>query len=186
MFDNLTAFFAEHAKAIGSVATIVALAFVFYILLRKAVAVLGARGALAEPGVRVIRMYLRWTFVLIVSMLVLQEIGVLQNVWSAFLAIAAMVAAGFIAVWSVLSNALCTLLILIYKPFSIGDDISVPADNLSGKVEDMNLMFTTLIDAEDRLVQIPNNQFFQKAICRKRGERDISLYERLISKNIGD
>jgi small-conductance mechanosensitive channel len=134
----------------------------------------------------VLRLYLRWIFVLVLTLLVLQEIGVLQNVWSAFLAILAVIAVGFVAVWSVLSNALCTLLILVYKPFSIGDDIALPSDNLSGKVEDMNLMFTTLVDEKDGLVQIPNNQFFQKAICRKRGTPKETLYDRLTRKNIAD
>ncbi len=186
MLDKVTALISANTKTFGSVATIVVLVVIFYLLLRKAVAMLGKKGALAESAVRVIRLYLRWVFVIVVTMLTLQELGVLQNVWSAFLAVIAMIAVGFIAVWSVLSNALCTLLILLYRPFGIGDIISLPTDNLAGRVEDMNLMFTTLIDDEGRLVQIPNNLFFQKAVCRKRGEAQESLYERLISKNIGD
>jgi small-conductance mechanosensitive channel len=169
MIDGIIQYILTNSKTFGSAATIVIFGILFYFLLRKAVVVLGKKGALAQSAVRVIRIYLRWVFAVVVTMLMLQELGVLKNVWSAFLAIAAMIAVAFFAVWSVLSNALCTLLILIYKPFSIGDRISLPTDNVSGRVEDINLMFTTLVDDEKKFVQIPNNQFFQKAICRERG-----------------
>jgi small-conductance mechanosensitive channel len=118
---------------------------------------------------------------MVITLLVLQELGVLHNVWTAILAVMAMVAIGFIAVWSILSNVLSTFLILLYRPFRIGDQIRVPSDGLEGKVVDLNLMFTTLKNENDGFIQIPNNQFFQKAICRiQTDEKEVSLYDQLI------
>ena len=111
--------------------------------------------------------------------LLLSVFGVLESVWAAFLAVIAMVAIGFVAVWSVLSNAFCTLMLLIYQPFQIGDRIIIPADSLEGEVSDLNLMYTTLRGAEGDIIQIPNNQFFQKAIRRIPGKKDTDLYEQL-------
>ena len=54
--------------------------------------------------------------------------------------------------------------------------------HLSGVVEDLNLMYTTLKDDDGHRIQIPNNQFFQKAIRRKLGDRDVDLYEQLSKK----
>ena len=40
-----------------------------------------------------------------------------------------MVAIGFIAVWSILSNVLCSLMLIMHRSFRIGDDIEVVAIN---------------------------------------------------------
>ena len=180
MIEQIYNYLLTETKVFSAVVTIVLVGIVLYILTRKGLGALAKRGALAEPLIRLLRLFLRWTFVSVVTLLVLQELGVLQNVWTALLAMAAMVAVGFIAVWSILSNILSTFLILLYRPFRIGDEIRLPADSLQGKVVDLNLMFTTLKDEGEELIQIPNNQFFQKPICRKMtDEKSVSLYEQL-------
>ena len=55
-----------------------------------------------------------------------------------------LVAIGFVAVWSVLSNFLCTFMLVAFKPFSVGDEIELPADGVKGRVTDLTLIFTTL------------------------------------------
>jgi small-conductance mechanosensitive channel len=163
-----------------SVAAIIAAGLVVSLLTGRGLKYLSRRSDMAAPLVRVLRIYIRWTLAAVVLLLVFQELGVLKNVWTAFLAIAAMIAVGFVAVWSVLSNALCTLLILIYKPFRIGDLVEITSDNLKGEVIDLNLMFTTLRDDKDYLIQVPNNYFFQKAIRLKKGKDEVSLYDQFL------
>ncbi len=150
-----------------------------YFFARKGLNALQARSAIAPPVISLLRILLRWALFILVVFLLLSAFDVLEAAWAAFLAILAMVAIGFVAVWSVLSNAFCTLLILIYQPFQIGDTISIPSDSIKGKVIDLNLMFTTLSEQDGVIIQVPNNQFFQKAIQRIPGKAKRDLYEQL-------
>jgi small-conductance mechanosensitive channel len=152
---------------------------VLYILAVRALKLAGKRKKLAPSVVSVGKILLRWIFYTFTVVFVLGEFGILENVWAAILAVLAMVAVGFVAVWSVLSNTLCTLLILIYKPFSIGDTIEIPSDNIKGKVIDLNLLFTILREESGALIQLPNNFFLQKASRRVLGEKTMDVVEQL-------
>jgi small-conductance mechanosensitive channel len=91
----------------------------------------------------------------------------------------ALVAIGFFAVWSVLSNLLCALMLVVVKPFRVGDSIEVCGDGLKGKVIDLNFAFVTLREEEGALIRVPNNQFFQKSIRCEAGEERTDLAEQL-------
>jgi small-conductance mechanosensitive channel len=108
---------------------------------------------------------------------VLQQFGVLGNAWAALTAILAMVAIGFVAVWSVLSNSLCSILLMVTRPFNVGDTVEIPDVNLRGKVIDFNLIFTTLREEDGSLIQVPNNTFLQKPIRCRVGEGKVTLDE---------
>jgi small-conductance mechanosensitive channel len=84
-----------------------------------------------------------------------------------------------VAVWSVVSNVLCSLLLLIIRPFQVGDTIELPTQSIKGKVINFTLMFTTLRGDEGELVQIPNNLFFQMPLKRRIGTSTIDLSEQL-------
>ena len=80
----------------------------------------------------------------------------------------ALIAIGFFAVWSTLSNVLCSLFLLTVRPFQVGDEVELLPDPVRGRVTDLNLFFTTLATDDGRLVQIPNNLFFQRVVVRRR------------------
>ncbi len=80
----------------------------------------------------------------------------------------ALIAIGFFAVWSTLSNVLCSLFLLTVRPFHMGDEVELLPDPVRGRVTDLNLFFTTLATEDGRLVQIPNNLFFQRVAIRRR------------------
>ena len=80
----------------------------------------------------------------------------------------ALIAIGFFAVWSTLSNVLCSLFLLTVRPFHMGDEVELLPDPVRGRVIDLNLFFTTLATDDGRLVQIPNNLFFQRVAVRRR------------------
>ncbi len=137
--------------------------------------------------------WLKWLFWLIGGLLILQQIGFsIGSIWTIVATLLAMVAVGFVAVWSVLSNLLCTLILVIFKPFSISDEIEIIEPNtisgLKGKVINFNVMFTTLQELrtdtkEPALIQIPNNIFFQKCIRRyQKSEVVVSLEEHIAVK----
>jgi small-conductance mechanosensitive channel len=102
----------------------------------------------------------------------------LGGLWAMLATVVGMVAIGFVAVWSVLSNTLCTLIILIYRPFDIGDEIEFAGEPVQGKVADLNFIFTTLRASDGTFLQIPNNLFLQKVIKRRRSASAIPLADR--------
>ena len=87
----------------------------------------------------------------------------------------AMVAIGFFAVWSLLSHTTATIILIILHPFSVGDDIELPSENVKCRVIDLNFFFTTLIIHDGSQWRVPNNLFFQKVIKRQSGGSTISL-----------
>lgn len=125
---------------------------------------------------------LRWLIMGSALMLALEHLGVSAGVlWAAFSGFVAVAAVAFFAVWSVLSNLFCAVLIFTITPFRLGDRVEVleAADKpgAKGRVIAINLLYTTLEeDAEGgtgALVQIPNSLFFQKVVRRWRGTEQL-------------
>ncbi|HET97206.1 MAG TPA: mechanosensitive ion channel family protein [Desulfurivibrio alkaliphilus] len=98
------------------------------------------------------KLSIRWLCTIIVAVLVLQQLGMgLPHILAGLLTVAGMVAIGFIAVWSVLSNVMCALLLAATGAFRVGEEIEViePAGSdkgLRGRVRSFNLMYTTLTE----------------------------------------
>jgi small-conductance mechanosensitive channel len=105
----------------------------------------------------------------------------LGGIWAMMATVVGMVAIGFVAVWSVLSNTLCTIIILICRPFDIGDEIELAGEPVQGKVIDLNFIYTTLSAGDGVLIQIPNNLFLQRVVKRRRGRGGVSLAHQLSS-----
>ena len=70
---------------------------------------------------------------------------------------------------------MCSILLIIFAPFRIGDEIEIqePSANFSvrGKVVSINMLFTSLEVSDDissntvsNILRVPNNTFFQKYI----------------------
>jgi small-conductance mechanosensitive channel len=113
------------------------------------------------------------------ALLVLERLGVSAAVlWTAFTGFAAVAAVAFFAVWSVLSNIFCSVLIFTTRPFRLYETIELLENGetigLKGRVMDINLIYTTLQEEgpEDgqtgHTLQIPNSLFFQRAVRRFR------------------
>lgn len=123
-----------------------------------------------------VRLLIRYAVLVVALLLVLGrwgfEIGTITAVLSSILGL---VAIGFVAVWSVLSNFLCTFVLVAFKPFLVGDELEFPQDNVKGKVVDLSMIFTTLEVSPGEVVVIPNNTFFQKPFRRKLGTVTVDL-----------
>lgn len=78
-----------------------------------------------------------------------------------------LIAIGFVAMWSILSHMLASVLIVIFRPFEVGDRVEILGDDeIIGEVTDLNPVYTTLRAADGGTLQVPNNVFFQKALKR--------------------
>ncbi|PZW65690.1 mechanosensitive ion channel-like protein [Pseudomonas sp. AG1028] len=162
----------------GQVLLILILAWVAQRILTRGITRLGQRYPQLPPELLMpLRGLTRWLILGSAIMLVLERLGVsAQVLWGALTGFVAVAAIAFFAIWSVLSNMFCTLLIFALGPFRIGDCVEVleSADKpgVRGRVLAINLFYTTLEDltgdAPGTWLQIPNSLFFQKAVRRWR------------------
>ncbi len=126
-----------------------------------------------------LRGVLRWLIMGSALLFVLERLGVSATVlWTALSGFVAVAAVAFFAMWSVLSNLLCAVLIFTVGPFRIGDVVELvdttDKPGVKGRVVAINLLFTTLVEAEElgtgsAMVQVPNSLFFQRSVRRWRG-----------------
>jgi small-conductance mechanosensitive channel len=117
-----------------------------------------------------VRLAVRYAILVAAALLILGRWGFPVNGIVAMIGtILGLVAIGFVAVWSVLSNFLCTLVLVVMKPFAIGDEVELPVTNVRGKVTDMTMVFTTLESAPGETIMVPNNTFFQTIFKRRVG-----------------
>lgn len=108
----------------------------------------------------------RWLAVLLV-LLVCAEIGGvnLAPLWSALLTILGLVAIGFFAVWSLLSNLLGGFLLLGLRTVQIGGEVEIlqgtGEPSIRGRVHYIGFFHTVLVAADQSVLRVPNNMLFQ-------------------------
>lgn len=105
-----------------------------------------------------------WIGLLLSFGVALEQFGI--HLLSSIAAMLALIAIGFVAVWSVLSNALCSVLLVVFHPFDLDDYVEFPGEEIAGRVRDLDILYTTLEGENGVLFQVPNNLFFQKTILR--------------------
>jgi small-conductance mechanosensitive channel len=170
---------------------VIAVGFIVNATARRGIDSLADRDLLSAQPADILAGLTKWAIIILVIVTCLQIVGIsVTAIWAGISAVLMLVAVGFVAVWSILSNASCALFLVIFAPFSVGDEIEIlepstldPAKpGLRGKVRDISFLYTTLEglgDGEESLVRIPNNQFFQKAIRCHRGSDTTSLKQAL-------
>lgn len=88
----------------------------------------------------------------------------LENAWVSVAGFLGLVAIGFFAVWSILSNIFAGIVIFFSRPFKIEDTIELMPEGIKGRVKDITGFFIILIDEEGNTYNIPNNFVYQKII----------------------
>ena len=166
----------EHA--VEAVAVTVAV-FIGYAIASRGLRLAQLSGRMPRSVVWMLRKVLRWIATLLGVVLILQVLGVFESVFTAVAGALTLVAVGFVAFWSVLSNLFCALILMASRPFRLGDRLTFTGDNLTGTVIDFNLLFTTLQVEQNRVLQVPNNMFFQRMFLREIGADTMELGESL-------
>ncbi|NBA94345.1 mechanosensitive ion channel family protein [Pseudomonas sp. R5(2019)] len=162
---------------------ILVVAFLLQRVVSRCMSRLGKRYPLPQELLMPLRGALRWLIMGSALIAVLERLGVSATVlWTALSGFVAVAAVAFFAMWSVLSNLLCAVLIYTVGPFRLGDVVELvdttDKPGVKGRVIAINLLFTTLIElpeASGALVQVPNSQFFQKSVRRWRGTDGLPL-----------
>jgi small-conductance mechanosensitive channel len=161
-----------------------AIAWLVYFLICQGLKRLSRRGLIPTDLHRILRSTLKWLTLIVLLLIVLGLFGIsVASFWAALSGVLVLLAIGFVAVWSLLSNLLCSVLLIIFAPFRIDDVIEIqdPASpvTMRGQVIDINIMFTSIRVTDEHegesLVRIPNNIFFQKYIRTWQGRHSQSL-----------
>ena len=171
----------QHALvATPAVVAIVVGAVALNMLVGRALRFIVDKTSVDHQAVDPLAKLVRWLVNVGAVVLLLGVLGFnLGGLWAMMATVLGMVAIGFVAVWSVLSNVLCTFIILLYRPFEVGDEVEIAGEDVGGKVAALNFLYTTLNTADGALLQIPNNLFFQRVIKRRRGNGRASLSSKL-------
>lgn len=184
MSESLTSLWANWSTQLMLGLQIILILFVAYAgqrFLARALTRLSQHYHLPAELLLPLRGGLRWFIMGSAIIMVLERLGVSATVlWTAVSGFVAVAAVAFFAMWSVLSNLLCAVMILTVGPFRLGDVVELieASDKtiIKGRVTAINLMYTTLKElpqdegAVPATVQIPNSLFFQKVVKRWRGE----------------
>ena len=166
----------------GQLLLILIAGFVLQRLVARGLTRLATRYQLPGELLLPLRGALRWLIMGSALMLALEHVGVSAGVlWAAFSGFVAVAAVAFFAIWSVLSNLFCAVLIFTVGPFRIGDVVelldTLDKPGVKGRVVAINLLYTTLVEPVEAgsgssMVQVPNSLFFQRSVRRWR-EGDI-------------
>ena len=121
----------------GQVLLILLLAWAVQRLVGRGITRLGERYAALPTELWLpLRGLLRWLIMGSALMLVLERLGVSAEVlWTALTGFVAVAAVAFFAIWSVLSNMFCALLIFSMGPFRIGDIVQMKKKHPCGSQE---------------------------------------------------
>ena len=106
-----------------------------------------------------------YTFVIL--LLVIIWGGDLNNLWVSIGSILGVIAIGFFAILSILSNIVAGIIIYTINPFKITDTLVLVEKEVTGKVIDIGLIYTKLQD-KDGIFTVPNNVFFQQIVKVKK------------------
>ena len=106
--------------------------------------------------VNFVRSLLRWTLLLIVIIAALSQLGIDTTSLIALLG-AAGLAIGF-ALKDSLSNFAAGVMLLVFRPFKIGDFVSVAG--VSGSVEKIHVFTTTILTSDNKENIIPNSAVY--------------------------
>ncbi|MEO6054274.1 MAG: mechanosensitive ion channel domain-containing protein [Chthoniobacterales bacterium] len=163
----------QHVIQTMAAVGILAIGLVLITFFLRSLSMFARSTQLSPLMLRPLNYFIRWGGYVIIIALILSNFGI--PVLTMVGTVVAMVALGFVAMWSVLTNISCALLLIIFQPFQIEDEIEFPGDPVKGRVHDLNFIFTTLIMEDGDLLQIPNSLFFQKIIRRKKAPQATAL-----------
>jgi small-conductance mechanosensitive channel len=162
-------------------AIVLIVAAVIVAILNRGVGILAKHLNMPTLACKPLRRIVRYAVILVAIGIVLRRFGFgdMDTVLKVVGTVLGLVAIGFVATWSILSHFLCTFVLILFKPFSIGDEIDIPGDAVNGKVVDITLIYTTLRTSTGEFVQVPNNVFLQKIFKRRVGANSVDLAHQL-------
>ncbi len=119
---------------------------------------------LPRSNVEVIRKVVKWVTVLTVVLVLLGISGLLRSIISIVMLVIGTIIFLAFAGWSIIGNITAGIVLMVWKPFQIGDTIEIIPENIAGKVEDITLMFIKIRTVKGEEIYIPNTLVIQRFI----------------------
>ncbi len=134
-------------------------------LLESQISKFGKKRDILESQIYLMKVAVRWITFFATLFVVAWIFGIaVGSLWISISSILAMIVIGFVAGWSLIANFLAALIVIIWRPFEIGDNISILPDDITGKVIDINLFYGIIEDEEGNEINVPNVTFLQKFV----------------------
>jgi len=134
-------------------------------ILASLVSRFGKKRDIDPSHTHLIMFIVRWLIIIVIVIVVAGILGIgVQSIWISLAAFIAMMAVGFFAAWSILSNLLAFLIIMVVRPFRIGDKVAVMPENIAGEITDINLLYHRLKTEEDDEILVPNVTYITKFV----------------------
>ena len=125
----------------------------------------GKRRELDPSHIHSLKLIVRWLIIIVLVIVVAGIFGIgTQSIWISLAAFIAMMVVSLFAAWSILSNLLAFLIIMVMGPFRIGDKVVVMPENIAGEIIDINLFYHKLKTEEDGVILVPNVTFVTKFV----------------------
>ncbi len=143
----------------------VIIGYIFYRFTDSAVPVLARKADIPLTPAEVIRKTIKWIIVVatIVSLFAIVGIEMGGVISVIMLVLGTLIFLAF-AAWSIMGNITAGVVLMIWRPIEVGDYIEISPDNIQGRVEDINLMFTRLRMKTGETMNIPNTMVLQKYV----------------------
>ncbi|HIQ29322.1 MAG TPA: mechanosensitive ion channel [Candidatus Caldiarchaeum subterraneum] len=139
--------------------------YVVYKVIDYAVPTLAERAEIPKTPAEIIRKVLKWVIVAATLLVLLGVFGVnLGGVISIVMIVLGTLIFLAFASWSIMANIVAAIVLMIWRPIEVGDYIELSPDNILGRVEDINLMFTRMRLKTGDVINIPNTMIMQKYI----------------------
>jgi len=134
-------------------------------ILERVIKGFGTRKNLPRGNIQLMRLSVRWVFYVALAVIIAAIFGVgIGNLWATLTGIIAMVIIGFFAGWSLLSNLTAALVILIWRPYVIGDELTIVPEGLAGEFREITLFHCRLMTKERQQIQVPNSVLLNKIV----------------------
>ena len=147
-----------------------ALAYLFYRFSSSQIGRLLGQGRLDETGASLLRRLFRWGSILAVLAFTFSQLGIHIDLLAGLLVLAGGTVLGFAAM-NTLGNAIAGFILMISRPFRIGDRLYVEGQFMD--VEDIDLIFTRMTTPDNVNIAIPNQKLLQTDVVDFGKERVI-------------
>jgi len=135
--------------------------YVFYRFSKRQIDRLGREGVFDETASFVLKRVFQWGSSIALVAFVIAQFGIKIDLVAGLLVLAGGTVIGFAAM-NTLGNAIAGLIIMTSRPFRIGDRILL--DGQFADVEEINLIYTRMVTADNVSVSIPNQKLLQTEI----------------------
>ncbi len=152
-------------KVVVPVIITIGLAFFLMRFIEGKIRGLSKKKDFSEANVTILKLIIRWIIIIVTTLVVATIFGIeLTVLWTTISVLLGMIVFGLFAGWSIISSFLATIIIMVWRPYKVGDNIELLPDGIKGKVVEMSMMFSELKDENEHIIRIPNSMMLQKII----------------------